>query len=101
MAVGVPCVPWRIGVLPLGCAAVLPWHWAQARLKIALPAVSSAVRTGSGSGNGLVPALMAADKAFTPGDENCVLWNAARSSRKLTGGPVSLDAWERKAAGAA
>ena len=92
MAVGVPCVPWRIGVLPLGWPPRLPWHCAQDRLKTDLPAVSSSSSSGSGSGRGTVPAAIASERSWTLGEENWVLWKPATSSRKLTGGSTVIDA---------
>ena len=97
MAVGVPCVPCRIGVLPLGWPPRLPWHWPQARLKTNLPADSRSFSAGSGSGSGLVPAAMASASAFTLGDENFAFWKLARSSRKLAGGSTVIPAWLRSA----
>ena len=40
---------------------------------------------------------IASASAFTLGDENCVCWKLARSSRKLAGGSTATPAWLRSA----
>ena len=95
-----PGAPWRIGVVVLGWPPTLPWHWAHERVKTALPAVSRSSSAGSGSGSGLTEADIASERSLTLGEENCVSWKVATSSRKLDGGSSATDAWARSAASA-
>ena len=68
------------GVDVLGCDGP-PWHWAQARVNTALPCCSISFNSGSGSGKA-DPERIALARTSTPGDENNVCWNAARSSNR-------------------
>ena len=71
-------MPLRVasGVDPPGCSAP-PWHWAQERLKTALPCCSSSLSSGSGSGKVVEPVRMARASSSTPGEEKSVCWKAA------------------------
>ncbi len=74
-----------------------PWHCAQERWKTALPCVSTALSLGSGSGSGVTPAPMAAERVRTCGFENSSRWNEARSSSSRCVGAFCISAWFRSA----
>ena len=94
-----PGVPCRIGVLPLGWPPRLPWHWAQDAVEDSLARrlerVQDRIGIGQRAGAGRRSRRRA---ACTLGEENCALWKAARSSRKLAGGSTVIAAWSAKRA---